>query len=152
MSALAIPVTPDNLRMSRKIPVSSDVFNICDRVKEVSPRLLIYGYDPPVQFNGTTYHYAIQEMCDDRVERFVCRVEVLDARIIEHLEYLLRVPFEHRYAEAEKLEDKANAEAKEHELDELYETMGAPMRRQLEHDGFTGVRNRSYAKRGVKAR
>lgn len=149
--SLAIPIQPSNLRLSRKIPIDSDVFNICERVKELDPRLTIHAYDPPVHVGDKTYNYGISEQCDDGVERLVYRVEALDGRIIEHLQYLLHVPFERRFAIAERLADAAEEERKEADLDELYETMGRPMLTQLEHDGFI-QRPRSYAKRGVKPR
>jgi hypothetical protein len=77
------------------------------------------------------------------------RVEALDGRLIEHLQFLLHVPFEQRFAEAERRADKIEADAKEKNLDELYERMGRPMWTELERCGFID-RNRSYAKRGVK--
>lgn len=150
MSSLAIPARPDNFRARAGMHMlESDVFDICGRVKDLDPNLLVYALDPPVAFAGKTYNFAIQEVCADGVERLVQRFEGLDARVIEQLEYLLHVPFEKRFAEAEKLEAKAEAENREREFDHLVENIGLPMLPDLERTGFI-QRPKSYAKRGVK--
>lgn len=150
MSAeLVVPIHPDNLRhQDNRVPMTSDVFNICERIKEIDPNLYIYALDPPVLLGDRVLNYSICEICRDGVERLVMRVNALDARIIEHLEYLLRVPFEQRFAEAERRADKIEADAREAELDKLYEEVGAPMLPLLERTGFM-TRRSSYAKRGV---
>lgn len=148
MTSLALP-RPDNLRGRYGALVESDVYDICSRIKEVDPNLYIQLLDPPVQFAGKVYHYAIVEVCRDGVERLVCRVEELDARVIEHMQYLLHVPFEKRFAEAERLEAKAEAERREKEHAELYERIGRPMWTDLERCGFI-QRPASYAKRGIR--
>ena len=150
--ALVVPVHQSNFRQNGNAPLTGDMFNICERIKEIDANLYIYQLDPPVQLGDRTLNYSIAEVCQDRVERLVMRVEKLDARIIEHMQYLLRVPFEQRFAEAERLTDKFEADHKENELDKLYENLGAPMFRQLEHDGFITHRGRSFPKRGVRPR
>jgi hypothetical protein len=150
MASLALPTRPANLRGRFGDLVESDVFHICERLHELDKSLNVHVIDPPIAFGEKVYRFAVTEQCADGVERLVFRVEELDARIIEHVRYLLRVPFEHRFNEAEKLADKLTAEAKEHELDKLYDTMGAPMLRQLEHDGFITHRGKSFPKRGVR--
>lgn len=150
-TGLALP-RPDNMRVpygDAAHLVENDVYNICARIKELDPNLYLYLLDPPIVLGDKTYRYTVSEMCEDRVERLVSRFEDLDARIIEHLQYLLHVPFEHRMAEAEKLEARAEEDRKENDLAELYESMGRPMWTDLEKCGFI-QRNRSYAKRGVR--
>lgn len=144
--SLLVAATPRNLRYVRG-HVEGDVFRICERLEEIDDKLYVNPLEPPVTIGDKTYRYAIVEECADGVDRLVFRVPALDARILEHVQYLLRVPFEHRLAEAEKRADQMEVEAREAEKDRLVETMGMPMWRQLEHDGFI-TRRTSYAKSG----
>lgn len=128
--------------------VDGDVYNISERIAEIDPSLYIDPLDPPVTIGDKTWNFAITELCADGVERLVFRTEQLDARILEHVRYLLHVPFAVRFAEAEAREAKLDAERKENELNELAENVGLPMLRDLERTGFT-QRRTSYAKRGV---
>jgi hypothetical protein len=140
---------PNNVRAYRGALVTSDVFHIAERVREIDPALYVHVLDPPVHFDGRVYHFAICELGPDRVERLVFRAEELDSRILKKLEYIRAVPFEKRFAEAEKWEAAELAKRKDDELTALYERMGRPMWTQLEHDGFI-QRPVSYPKRGVK--
>lgn len=144
MSALALP-RPDNLRGSRfGTLVEHDLYMIAERIREIDPNLYIYDTEQPGK------RYAICENCRDGKERLVFKTEAIDARILEHLRYLLHVPFEHRIDEAEKLATKREEERVAREQDELYERMGRPMWTQLDHDGFIpGGRGVSFPKRGV---
>jgi hypothetical protein len=148
-SGLAVPVPPDNLRGRFGSYVESDVYHICDRIKEIDSRLRICVLEPPVEFAGKTYNFSVVELCPDGVERLVYRTEALDARIVEHLQYLLRVPFDKRFAEAERIEAKHEAEQKQRDFEEYYERVGRPMMTDLERCGFI-TRGISYPKRGVK--
>ena len=134
---------PSNLRSSFGHLVESDVFDICKRIKEIDPNLLVY-----VMPEASRKRWSIVENCRDGVERFVFHTDELDGRVIEKLQYLLRVPFSERFDAAERLEAKAQEEQKQRELDQLYETIGAPMLRDLDRCGFI-QRPRSYAKRGI---
>ncbi len=135
---------PDNLRGAFGELVEDDVFDICKRIKEVDPSLVVY-----LMPAGSRRTFSIVEDCRDGVERLVFTTNELDARVIEKLQYLLRVPFEDRFAAAEKLEAKAEEEQKQREFEHLYENMGAPMVHDLERCGFI-QRPRSYAKRGIR--
>lgn len=135
MSGLTIAATPRNLRYVRG-HVEGDVFRICERLEEIDKSLFVDPIDPPVTVGDKTYHYAIVEECGDGVCRLVFRVQELDARIIEHVQYLMHVPFERRLDEAEKRADQMETDAREAEKDKLVETMGLPMLAQLHHDGF----------------
>lgn len=152
MSSLTLPIVPANLRTARpgiKL-VESDMFDICERLYELDRNLYVYELDPPVPLGSKLYRYAICEMCADRVERLVMRVEALDARVITELERMLRVPFEHRFAEAERQEAADECARKESELNELADKIGLPMLPDLERTGFI-QRSVSYPKRGVKS-
>lgn len=144
MSTLTLP-RPDNLRGRFGQMVESDVYMIADRVREIDPSLFIYATDQP----GVAKKYAICEHCVDGVERLVFATDELDARVLTHLQYLLRVPFEHRFAEAERIADQNEAERKQNETDEFYERLGRPMWTRLEHDGFIETRGVSFPKAGA---
>ncbi len=150
MNTLALPTRPDNLHGGYGTPIDSDVYNICERLAEIDPRLKIHLIEPPICVGAKVYNFGITEACDDGVERLVFRTDALDARVISHVQYLLKVPFATRFAKAEAIEARREEERQEAEHAKLYETMGGPMLRQLEHDGFIEHRGVSYPKRGVK--
>lgn len=146
MSELLLP-RPDNVRGRFGALVTSDVYDIATRLQEVSKRLIVAALDPPVAFNGRIYNFCVSELCADGVERFVQRYEELDARIIEDVQRMRAIPFEQRFAAAERLEAKRDAEQQEKELEQMAADVGEPMHRQLERCGFIDSRGRSYAKR-----
>lgn len=150
MTDLLLP-RPDNVRGRFGTYVTSDVFHISDRLKEVDKSLYASTLDPPIHWQGLTYNFAISEICADRQERLVMRVEALDGRVIERVERMLKIPFEQRFAELEKLEAKWKKEDEERQLNELYERMGGDMLYQLDRCGFI-QRPVSYAKRNATAR
>ncbi len=143
MSAIALP-RPDNLRTRFGDMVEADVFHICERIRELDPNLYVYVIEGP----NDSIIYTIAEMCVDGVERLVFRTKSLDARVIERLQFLLHVPFEQRFAEAERIESEREAKRKEDEHAKLYEQVGRPMWTDLERCGFM-QRSVSYPKRGV---
>lgn len=117
--------------------VESDMYDICNRVKEIDPSLFIVL----LQSQEKGYVYAIMEKCEDGVERLVYKVKELDERVLERLRYLMKYPLTERMAELEKEEYKMKRDAKEDEIEELYERMGAPMQHQLVRDGFADRRS-----------
>lgn len=123
--------------------VDGDMFNICERIKEISPSLSIVLLEKDNQFA-----YAIMEHCVDGVERLVFKVKELDNRVCEKLRRLMSMPLSERVTEIEKQEHRLEAERLDEESSELYERFGRPMWTQLEHDGFI-QRGVSYPKRGV---
>jgi len=140
-SDLVIPgnAAPNNLRLpdgTKAVMVESDMYDICNRVKDISPNLFIVFLQ-----NGDDYQYAIMEDCKDGMERLVYKVRELDGRVIEKLQYLMKVPLNDRLEQLEKEEHKLKHDAKEDELNELYERMGAPMQHQLIKDGFADRRS-----------
>lgn len=131
-----------HLRASTKTRyVDGDMFDICGRLAEISPRLYIVELT-----EGDNAAYVIMESCDDQVQRQVMKVAELDARVLEQVRYLLHVPFEHRYAAIEAENAKFEADHHENILEEQYEKMGGQFRKQLEHDGFITHRGVSYPK------
>lgn len=153
MSAISYP-RPQNVRGRFGSWVTADMFHIAQRIQEVGDNLYIQHLDPPVTMGDQTWNFAIVEWVPhlQPPERLVYRTEALDARVIQHVEYLLRVPFSKRFAEAEALEEKHRQEDIDRQLDEALENWGWDFRRQLEHDGFITHRGTSYPKRGVQPR
>lgn len=98
---LMMPV-PSNLNAGRARLVDSDLYNICNRIKEIDPNLrLIYheNHEKP---------WVVFEMCRDGVERLVTRFEHLGPHILDHLRYMLKVPYDKRLAELERQNDAEN--------------------------------------------
>ncbi len=152
MSAVAYP-RPENVKGKFGRWVTADMFHIAQRIQEIEQgdRLFIQEIDPPVRYtpDEEPRHYAIVEIDDAGTQRMVYSTAHLDSRVIEHVQYLLAVPFHIRFAEAEKLEAKHQQEDMDNQLEEALENWGWDFRRQLEHDGFITHRGKSYAKRGV---
>jgi hypothetical protein len=147
--SLALPITPTNLVLPtelKNVPVEGDLYNICERIKEVSPSLRIV----PLIGHPQGYRYIIMELCEDHVERGVCKVHELDERLITHLRKLMGMPLSERVAQIERDEMKFEADQKEQELEELYENMGRQMWIDLEKCGFIQNRPVSFPKKGIK--
>ncbi len=140
---------PSNLVLAegvRAAMVEGDVFNICERIKEVDPSLFIIQ----LENDAKGCAYAIMERCADGTDRLVYKTRELDQRIIDKCMYLKHVPFEHR---AEKIMAEVDAEEelrKQEEAEQFYERLGGPMLSQFAHDGFIDSRNVSHPK--VKGR
>lgn len=96
---------PENLFTANGVSmthVSSDVYGIAQRVKELDSNLrIVLHEDHPKP-------WVVVERGPDGEERFVKRFAELDARIIEELQYMRAVPLHRRVAEAEKIEAREN--------------------------------------------
>lgn len=146
MPGLAVVGRPSNLQApSLGTIVESDVFDICNRVKEIDPELTIVAND-----EGHAKRFSIQHI-DKRGDAYlVMTTDHLDARILDDLQYLLHVPFEQRYAEAERREAKAEVELMEQQRERLYERLGHQFYVQLDRCGFI-QRPDSYRKMNRRA-
>lgn len=147
--SLIIPegARPHNLHFGDDVQVrvvDSDMYNICDRLREIHPDMYIVAAtrDGEIIFN-------IMDAAPDGSVQRIFRCKELDARVLEKVRYIMSVPFEERYALACREIDEHDAAQKEEQLEDLYERLGRPMWTQLEHDGFIDGRNKSYSKRGV---
>lgn len=141
---------PENVRGRFGSFVTADMFHIAERLQEIDKNLFIEAFDNPITMGDQTWNFAIIEWIPSlHKDELVTRVEALDARVIEHVQYLLHVPFEVRFAEAERLEDQRKEDARKAEVEEMYERMGRAFWYQLEHDGFNSGRGVSFPKRGV---
>jgi hypothetical protein len=124
--------------------VDGDLYNICERVKEVDRNLHVVELD-----KGDDGHcFAIMEHCNDGIERLIFTVRELDSRVIERLQRIMHMDLRERLAVLEAEEYKYEADRKENELEALYENMGDSFRRQLYRDGFSQSPV-SHPKRGV---
>jgi hypothetical protein len=154
MSEIMLP-RPDNVRGRFGSYVTNDLFHIAERLQEIDggkDRLYIQSFDEPIEWHGRTYNFAIVEWVPEKQrEELVMRVECVDGRVIQAVERMRAIPFEQRFAEAEKLEAKWAEEDKQRELDQLYERMGGEMLIQLDRCGFV-QRPVSFAKRNATAR
>lgn len=150
-TALALPegYAPSNLHLAPSVQtrfVDGDMFDICKRIAHVSRSLYIVQL---TDRKGTDCTYVVMERGLDGGSYMVLKTKELDARVIERVEYLLRVPFDKRFAEAEALERKAEADLRQAAIDETYERVGHAFQRQLWHDGFIEHRKTSYPTKGV---
>jgi hypothetical protein len=142
MKDLHLPLHPNNIRTGGRFQVeavSGDMFSISERLRELNPRLFINIIEDRAPKALRPVTYVIMEQTSRGTEEVVFKCFTLDARVIEHVRYLMSVPFEHRFAEAEKELDKYQAEEQENEMDELVEHLGLPMLRELKANGFLGA-------------
>jgi len=147
MSKIVVPGSsaPSNLVLAEGVSaamVEGDVYNICERIKEVDPSLFIIQ----LENDAKGCAYAIMERCEDGMDRLVYKTQELDQRIIEKCQYMKRVPFEHRAQMIMEQVDREEEERREKESEELYEKLGAPMRREFARTGFIDGTGQSFPK------
>ena len=135
MSQLLAAGRPSNLRTpGLNAVVESDVFDICNRVKEIDPDLTVWAND-----EGHKHRFTIQGIDREGNEYPILFVDELDARVIDELRrrmYLQTIPFAKRWAEFEKLEAQREKVRDTEEREKLYEKMGYQFYRQLDRCGF----------------
>lgn len=153
MRTLALPDrnAPTNMRLKESVQVrylDGDLLDIARQVKARHPSLYVVELTDPENEPGKAA-WAIIESCADGVERMLCKVRALDQRLLAKLDHIMHVPFAQRFADAEAGIERDEAQAKEAELDQLYETIGRPMLTQMRHDGFADTSPVSYPKRGI---
>ena len=129
MSLIIPGQRPENLRLHQKYEITSDVYNICQRVKELDPNLLIVVHPKHPQ------PYVVMERGPDHVDRFVARFEELDDRVIQRLQHMLAVPLEHRIAEIDRLNNEEN-DARGRMTDEQKENVFGELRVAAVKDGM----------------
>jgi hypothetical protein len=149
--SLVIPGTsrPSNLHFAegvKVVPVDSDMYGICERIKEISPRLFIV-----VAHDNDKHKFIIVEHCEDGVDRMVYGVAELDARVLKRLQYIMSIPLQERLAQLEKEEWEFEQQKAEEDFEDLYERMGGPMLHELYNTGFAD-NPRSAPKRNKTAR
>jgi hypothetical protein len=132
---------------------TADVYNICERIREVSPRLYLLELEQE-SVEGNKFGYAVMEQCSDGVDRVIFRVtkKGLDGRTITKLRRLMAVDLHTRIAICDRERDKFEAEQAEAAREQLWETVGGPMQIELERNGFIDGRGVSYRKLNRAAR
>ena len=150
-SSLILPegVRPTNLHLNPKTDfarhVTADMFNIAERLKEISPDLYIIELERKSE-EGSAFGFAIMERCGDGVDRLVFRASRvgmesgqgigLDGRVLERLRYMMSLGLHERIALIDREREKWEAEQAEAALEEMYERMGGEMYHQLHRNGF----------------
>lgn len=145
LSKLVIAGRPTNLRQvgKRNRVVTADLYDVCERVKELDPNLYIVEQE---NLDGGSHQYVIMEHVPKlNRDEIVFKTPYLDQRILDKLDEIRALPFAERADAAIREAEKYAKDAKEHASEELYERMGAPMYNQLHRDGFaSGGRNKSF--------
>lgn len=135
--------TPTNFRLprgSRADYVTSDVYDICNRLKAIDPRLSVIQLS---HVDGRKA-YAISDQGPDGVERLVfrvgpgCEIDELDARVITKIEWIRRIDVKDRQAQLEKELAKEKADREEDGREGLYDKIGGKWYDALYAGGFTG--------------
>lgn len=137
---------PSNLHLPHGATVrevDSDVHNICERIKEISPTLSIHVLE-----GQGKYIFAVFEDCADGVYRQVKKYTELDDRVVQDMRYFMAKPLAARAREIELAIEKEERDRDEERFERLYEEMGRPMWSELEKCGFI-QRPASYPKLGV---
>lgn len=146
---LAVGTVPANLVLppgTLPVPVNSDMYRICDRIREIDESLYI------VLLEGQKYPYAIMENCKDGTSRLVFKVYELDARVLDKLRRLMSMPLHYRIKKLEQENHRFEQQEHEQEMERLYEEIGRPMWTMLEKCGFIDGRGVSFPKAGVATR
>lgn len=142
-------MAPSNLHLRSSVKVryvDGDLFDICERLAEISPDLYIVELS-----EDDAAIWAVMENCVDGTQRIVCKVGELDARVLTKIRYLMRVPFEQRLKAIDEENARYEQEYHDNELERIYDQIGGQFHRQLWHDGFIEHRPTSYPKVGVAA-
>lgn len=140
MPAAIVP-TPHGLRINGKYAkyVESDIFNVCNRIKEIDRSLSILlqeGHERP---------WVVVELCADGEERLVKRYEELTPAILSDLRRMLAVPFQQRIDEMQKEADLANDVARQQRESGKWEQFVDDFQKTLYECGFT--HDRPYTSR-----
>ena len=134
-SELVLNSIPTNLRLPdgvRAQHIESDLYGICERLKEYDSAMSIVMLQ-----QGDLVRWAIMERGPDGVERQVCRVKELDARVLDDVRKMAAIPLKERMRiiEAEIAEERRQRDIIADE--ELYEKIGGSFYDNLYKCGFT---------------
>lgn len=145
--SLEIPVAPRNYVDDWGTPsVSGDVYGICERIHDIDPSLRIRDRHEP---GDGGFRYIVSEMCKDGIERWVCGVNELDARLVTRIQRILAVDLKDRLDEADKADARFKQQEHDDKLDAMVEKIGGPMESLLYKCGFIDNRPVSYPTKGV---
>ncbi len=151
-------VAPSNLKRGGRFKtaqITSDVYSICTRLQELSPRLTLHWVEDSNPRAKDSIAFVVVETFTNAEgqpeDAVVWKARKLHPEIVETVRYFMNVPLSKRYAQMEAAAEKIDRDREEDHFAELYENMGRPMWAQLEHDGFIEQRGVSFPKRGVAA-
>lgn len=109
MSDLLLNGVPSNVRLPRRLRgarmMTSDVYNVCDRIKEIDPNLYVVIHE------NTEQPFVVMEHCTDGEERMVKRYKELTPEILTDLRRMLAIPWETRFKKLAKEVDDHNRKA-----------------------------------------
>lgn len=124
--------------------VESDVYHVCERIKEkFGDKVYIVVMD-----DGSNYCFTAMERCADGTDMLIKKYKELTPAILNDLDFMLRIDLKQRMRIIEAENDKWEADWAEAAAEKQYEEIGAPMWVELERAGFI-QRPKSYAKSGV---
>jgi hypothetical protein len=139
MSKLIVPAGSAGIQGAPQM-VSSDLYDIARRIKEIDPNLTLMIH------KGHKQPWVVMERCADGVERFVSRYETADDRILKDLRRMLATPFLERL---DALENRiaAENEAKQHMPEETFERFAWDFHKALVDSNMVAPKwGRSYRK------
>lgn len=141
IALIAIAGVPSNIRMpegSRATHVSSDLYGISNRLRELDGDLFIAALEAP----DGSFGWAVCETDRKGVESLIfrvgpgCEIDELDGRIIDKLNYLRSVPLHERIAKLEAEIDRERAAMHADKLEGMYESFGGSLYDALFRCGF----------------
>ena len=137
---------PDNLRYSgneKMQLVESDVYNVCERIKEIDPNLFVVLHpDHPEPF-------VVVESCRDGEERLVKRYAELTPQILTDLRRMLSIPWEQRWKALAAEVDKHNRDMEDAWMEsEAHDRFVWEMRDALQKSNIADITKPIYMHRG----
>lgn len=111
--------------------IESDVFNVCERIKELSPNLYV------VLHEKHELPFVVMEHCIDGEERMVKRYAALDSSIITDLQRMLAIPWDQRAkALMKEVDDFNDAQERAWEDSEQHERLVYDMGKALKESNL----------------
>jgi hypothetical protein len=134
---------PDQLQYNLDGETLRWLENLPTAVEDGDKLFVVIHEDQPTPF-------YIMQTHDDGAISLLWRSDHLGEDTYTALRRMRNVPLSKRLDEFEKEEAKHLADQKQERADELYETLGGPMYRELHRNGFAHGRAESYRRAGPK--
>lgn len=141
MPSLTVAGIPSNIILpegSKAQFVESDLYDICERIRELDENLRVVVLE---HVDGRAV-FAITEIDRQGNVNLVmrigpgCKIDALDGRVIDHLNWIRAIPADVRAAQIEKEIAAERAYADEQKAEKLYEDMGQTLYDNLFKCGF----------------
>lgn len=142
MPALIASGIPTNIRLpegSKVTFVEADLHDICARIAHLDENLHVVV----LEHTDGRAAFAITETDRQGVESLVmrigpgCKIDALDGRVIQHIEWIRRIPVAERMAQIEKELEQERTAAEEQAFEKLYDSIGGSLYNNLHRLGFT---------------